>query len=54
MAKISAGIGAGGAANHVAMGQDLHPSVTFLFILVIAEYAAFVALRYFFRNVHGG
>lgn len=54
MARVSAGIGAGGAANQINAGKETHPSVVFLMLLVVAEYGAYLALRYFFRNVHGG
>ena len=54
MARVSAGIGAGGAAQQIQAGSETHPSTTFLLLLVVAEYAAYVGLRYFFRSVHGG
>jgi hypothetical protein len=54
MARVSAGIGAGGAAQQINSAKDTHPSVTFLMLLVVAEYGAYLGLRYFFRSVHGG
>lgn len=54
MPRVSASVGAGGAAQQIQAGAQTHPTVTFLVLLVIAEFAALVALRYCFRNVHGG
>lgn len=50
--------GAGGSANNMAVkGQRFgtgHPAVTYLIILILLEYAAYLTLRYAFRSVHGG
>jgi hypothetical protein len=54
MSRVSAGIGAGGAAQQINAASTTHPTTTFLIVLVAAEYAAYLGLRYFFRNVHGG
>jgi hypothetical protein len=54
MARVSASIGAGGAANQRVDIPETHPSVAYLMLLIILEYAALVAMRYFFRTVHGG
>lgn len=54
------GVGAGGGAQGLnprvlLSGNDaVHPSVAYLMLLVLIEYAALLALRYTFRNVHGG
>lgn len=31
-----------------------HPDVSYLVLLVLAEFVALLALRYAFRHVHGG
>lgn len=33
---------------------DWEPTVVYLLVLVIIEFAAYCGLRYAFRNVHGG
>jgi len=40
--------------GQVDAAANTSPSVTFLMLLVVCEYAAVVALRYFFRSAHGG
>lgn len=44
----------GGTAARQGAEHAWHPTVAFLFLLVIAEYVVMIALRYFFRHVHGG
>ena len=44
----------GGTAARKGPAQAWYPTVSFLFFLVIAEYVILLALRYFFRSVHGG
>lgn len=44
----------GGTAARMGPEKVWHPTVAFLFFLVIAEYVALLAMRYFFRHVHGG
>lgn len=47
--------GAGGAANMPKRsGSAVGPAVSFLIVLIIAEYAVYLGLRYTFRSVHGG
>lgn len=43
-----------GTRNPVRVGNAVHPSVAFLFILILLEYAALGGLRYLFRHAHGG
>lgn len=47
------GFGLIGTGSHSESGA-WHPTVSYLVLLVILEAAAFVALRYTFRKVHGG
>lgn len=54
---LSGGVGAGGAANQMASsrrGSGNTPAVNYLILLIVGEYAAYLALRYVFRSVHGG
>lgn len=56
----SAGVDAvpnnGGSNLNVRKGvaQSWHPTVAFLMLLVVAEWATLVFLRYTFRHAHGG
>ena len=43
-----------GTRNPVRIGNAVHPSVAFLVILILLEYAALGGLRYLFRHAHGG
>jgi len=49
MARITVG-----NQNEIQRGKAMPNSSVFLFMLIIVEYAAFLTLRYLFRNVHGG
>ena len=54
---LSGGVGAGGAANQMASkrrSSGATPATNYLILLIIGEYAAYLALRYVFRSVHGG
>jgi hypothetical protein len=42
----------GGRAKLAA--GEFHPTVVSLMVLVVAEYAAYLGLRYYFRHAHGG
>lgn len=46
--------GGTGTSARKGPNQAWHPTVAFLFFLVILEYAVLLGLRYFFRSVHGG
>lgn len=52
MGGIGSGAGGGGAAS--AGGDGWHPTVISLMGLVLLEFAALAALRYYFRAAHGG
>jgi len=40
--------------GQVDAASNTSPTVVFLLLLVVCEYAAVVALRYYFRSAHGG
>jgi hypothetical protein len=59
-ASVSAtGAGQGGQTGKtrthgVGMGKGFQPTVASLMVLVVAEYAAYLGFRYYFRHAHGG
>lgn len=48
------GYGLPGKVVGAPSNSNWHPTVVYLLILVAAEIAAYGALRYSFRSVHGG
>lgn len=44
----------GGTAGSTQNSGQWNPTVSYLVLLVIAEYATLCVLRYVFRSAHGG
>lgn len=44
----------GGTMAAPPSSNSAHPTVSYLILLVLAEYAVLLTLRYVFRNSHGG
>lgn len=53
MARVR-GAGGGAYSDSMPSVTTWHPTMSFLMLLVIVEYAAYIGLRYYFRSAHGG
>lgn len=52
--SMGRGKGYGLFAGRIASGGQYEPTVVALIVLILLEFAGYVALRWSFRTVHGG